>query len=420
MRFDNAPEGGVLSALFQPYLMSLWPLVRIFIDPIETAFLMKNIIKGSNAGLIAAAYCIMASFIGIVSYLLLRMGKYFKQKKWNNKFRWFFFSKLPFIQFFMLLSMIMIGTVSTFFLNAFYSPLVPVQEGHYIPALTFNGIALAYGAATLVGHTIFSCAFACATFVNAIPTPVMGIIVLIGGLKIIKRKDEKNNNKIIYLDILSILSLIMILFYGLFQIPLIPRYMNLFLLLFTVTGISGISFVNIKEKTHKYLLLCAWIAVFVIEVIPFRPGLVTFRPLWSNLSEEFNNDPSFGRNPPWYTGWGEEVKLAGERIHNMYKDSLLSGEKIRVFHNYPGSWIRNPEEIELVHMVPGFDSYEYGDRCFYLFTRAGVSFSNIPFPYNIQPIFTIDDRGFVKVWVFRAKDIREAGIKFAPNVPDSK
>lgn len=304
------------------------------------------------------------------------------------------------------------GIAATFLITARVYPLIPVSEGFYKPQITFNGVCLSYGAKTIAGHTAASVAWACATFVNAFPSVILLGSLIFWSISAIRKRNPVNNASRVYVDLLAIASMAAILLFGAFQIPLLPRYINLFL----IAGIIDIASLKLKPEIKKSVIT-AGLLLLLIEVLPFSPVPVTFRPFWSNMSEDFNNSPAYGQVPPWCTGWGEEVMLAGKKIVREYQNECGAETRIRIFHNYSGSWLRKPENVDLVFIRYGFKDYSYDECDFYIFSRSGTTFSFLPFPSEIKPLFTIHDRGIIKAWVFRAVDIKAAGIKFLKNYP---
>jgi hypothetical protein len=413
VRGGNAPERGLFDALFQPYIFGVWPLLNYSIgahsitvlygryDALWSIAIFSAALAGFSASLILAHR--------VASRPLCRRLREGLQRTVS--------ARLPRLNFFLLLAICVTGVAATFLLHAKVTPLVAAAPGDYVPFQRWNGVNLFYGASSLAGHLAASAAWACATFVNAFPTIVLSLMLLTWGKRALRKAphDPAAPVGLHYQDIVAFFTLLAIPLYGVAQIRLTPRYINLFFLLFLVMGGLEMTNWNFRSLKVKTALIGIALALLVIEIVPFRPALVSFRPLWSNPSSAFAATPAFGISPPWHTGWGEEITVAGKRIYRLYaKDCASGGGGIRIFHNYPGFWLRKPPGVELIDIHLGIDACGYNPCDFYLFTRSGTTFSDIPFPSKVAPLLTIDNRGVVKAWVFRGSDLKAAGISFPP------
>ena len=410
VRNGNTLPGNVFGMIFQPYFLILWPMLRFFNKAVNLISIPLTV----EIALLLSFICILALFSIVLPWIIENL----KRNRFLNIQDCIVLVVKP-VKFGLLLVMIVIGTAATFLMKAQVTPLVPVRDGYFTPILTFNGVCLSYGAKTYAGHIAASVAWSCATFVNAFPSVILLTIFLAWAIHASGYRRSEVSIRLVYHEIVAVISLICILLFGALQLPLIPRYMNLFYFLFLISGVIDIALFNFRLTKLKRILFTTGLLLLIIEVLPFRPALVTFRPFWSNMPAKFNTDPAYGQVPPWCTGWGEEVMLAGKRIYEEYGHECGSKDEIRIFHNYSGSWVKKPANVNLVFMAFGFDDYKYEKCDYYVFTRSGTTFSFIPFPSQVEPLFTIDSRGIVKAWVFRAGDLRAAGIKFQKNLPQT-
>lgn len=320
---------------------------------------------------------------------------------------------LAYLKFSLLCLAAIAGGISTLALHATVWPLVPAPPGGYVPRATFNGISLCYGAHSFLTHCASSVAWAFATFANAIPSALLAVIVFFSGLRLRKNMLSVNFSRMdAARDTGAVVLVSGIVLYGLFQIPLLPRYLNLPFLGILIFCLPDLFALRLPNRVTG-AIAAAVVLLTALEELPFLPSAVTFHPVWSVGSKQFNKSPNYGRTGPWCTGWGEEVLQAGKRIH------ALSGARecaergmVRIFHNYPGGWVQMPSGVSLFFMDCTFTDYRYEPCDYYLLSRAGTTFSPHPFPYGIRPLMTLDERGFVKAWVFRASDLAAAGFRF--------
>ncbi len=304
------------------------------------------------------------------------------------------------------------GIIAGYTLNVKIWPLIPISEGYYVPQATFNNIALQFGAKTVFGHSFFSAAWACAVYINALPTTLLLLMVL--GTVITIRSQERYSvhTDTLLLNLFTMFCLCAPVVYGVLQLPLYSRYFNLFLLGPTLSLIP--IFIKWYHTRPKQLtIICIAGSVFMfIESYPFQSFVASFRPVWSNCSSSINQQPSIGNVTPWYPGWGEELPDAFERI---IKEFPCDTQEIRLYYNFPAALIGPPINVLTSAMPKGHGTlpYRYSGHDFYILSRNGVStYTYIPFPSGIKPVFTIKNRGFVKAWVFRGSDLYNNGFSF--------
>jgi hypothetical protein len=312
----------------------------------------------------------------------------------------------------MLLLLIITGIISTFALDVNNWPQIPVAAGHYVPGATFNGIAFHYGASNFLAHTAASVAFACAVFINALPTMILLLLIAGSAMRAHVARRECITRLSTGFDLLSIFFLSTPLIYGALQIPLFPRYLNLFLLGTVATIIPDVFKLRIAAaRPLRIVCAVAGLLLLVGEIFPFLPLGSSFRPIWSNYKKSFNAKPCFGKATPWYPGWGEELLVAFTQI--LRSDSIQN--PIRLHYNFPASLIGQSNNVSL-HMM-AHDTmrtdYSYTELDYYIISRNGISsFADIRFPQDTRPIFTISDRGFTKAWIYLGSDLGKSGFRF--------
>lgn len=395
------------------WMASLWPLLRLFgiaVVPMTTNEPMMRMIVETAlrmGGIVVVVFLIAI----VVGSIVRRLNHICFSSRLIRSCR----QCLPYVRVSLIVLIVVTGVIAGYTMRTSIWPLVPVAQGNYVPTMTFNGIAHHFGSRSLFTHTLASIAWTCTVFINALPTPVLALMVAAG---VLRARCEKMNVAAgtIRADLLFCLFTFAPLIYGAIQIPLFPRYFNLFLAGSVVTGCGILDLIVYKRHLHIAVLSAtAGIVLTVAEIFPFKPLGAAFRPVWSNYSHAFNNDPGFGLVTPWYPGWGEELFDAYKILEKRYRKGNVP---VVLYHNFPASLIGVPPEVRYSAMPVGHGMipYSYGENDYYIISRNGVSsYPYIPFPEGVPVLFTIADRGFVKVWVFRGSDLNAAGFYFLPN-----
>jgi hypothetical protein len=408
---ESSIPGFTAQQMLLAYSSCFWPLWNLF--HIGSSFFI-NIM---NTSLISEMITVLKGFLIIIcivftsSISLITLLKILTTRK--------LYTAIPRINIvvsqlnFLTLSAVTItGIIASYTLNTRIWPLTSIPEGYYIPSATFNDIALQFGAKTALVHTLFSAAWACAVLVNALPTAILFLILLGGMINIRSQERYSVNTSTLLLNLFTLLCICTPVVYGVVQLPLYSRYFNLFLIgpLLSLIPLY-IKWYDIRPKSFLLVFTIGYLFT-IIESYPFQPFVTSFHPVWSNCSPAIYKQPSAGNVTPWYPGWGEELPSAFERITDEFSNDT---QEIRLYHNFPSSLIRPPENFIISAMPKGQGKlpYRYSDHDFYILSRNGVStYSYIPFPYNIDPLFTIENRGFVKAWVFRGSDLYNNGFRF--------
>jgi hypothetical protein len=388
------------------YTAALWPLkwlIPFTKAPVSPGMPFFREIPGIASGILLIALVI---FLGAVIMRLcwhrFEIGKD-PAARLKRMRAWLAWAKL-------LLASVMTvtGIAATFALSCRIWPHIQAAPGTYIPRITFNDIALYFGCSTGIGHTAAAMAWACAVFINALPTALLAL-VLAGCVMRIRTLNQETAAGRTVLDVLALMFMTAPLLYGLLQMPLYSRYFNLFLLGTVVTVIPDLLGVRLGKTVYTTIAGGIVMLLLLIENLPFQPLGATFRPIWSNRSDRCRNDPCFGHVTPWYSGWGEELYLAYKRIMQTEDHRPRT---ITLYHNFPAALIRPPASVSASAMADGFGQREfrYTNNDYYIFSRNGVScYPYIPFPSGVKPLFTVADRGFVKAWVFRGNDLAAQG-----------
>ncbi|MFW5785196.1 MAG: hypothetical protein ACOCW1_03330 [Chitinispirillaceae bacterium] len=400
----HGPNGPDLdpNQLLMSFQSGFWPIKRLFAEKFQHLFYFQYSAP-SNLILMIVMIHLTVSAAAFSTCLFFRHLRHYIGAHQPD------LRKVAIVKTILLLTLVIAGIISTFTINTRIWPYIPVADGSYTPSSTFNGITLHYQAKTLLFHTFASTGWACAVFVNAIPTVLLAVLLICCVFPIVEKRTHVRGNTL-GLDVLAIFFMLIPFVYGLLQIPLYPRYFNLFLLGIVITIIPTAFTFPIRSLQIKAVLVSVGLSLLLTEVYPFGPLGSTFRPLWSNYSDDFHNNPNFGKVSPWYPGWGEEL-FEAFKIINKQKGSV----DVRIFHNFPGSLIRPPENVTTFSMPieAGRFRYSYGENDYYVISRNGVStYPDLGFPHKTDPLFTIKDRSFTKAWVFRGSDLEASGFRF--------
>lgn len=306
------------------------------------------------------------------------------------------------------------GVAGTYLVRAYWAPARPIPPGGYQPSAWFNGFATHFEAPNVFAHTALSVVWSYTVFVNALPT-VFWIVAL--GLIIYRWRRPAALKDSPYFDVVAIACLAVPFFFGVFQMPVVNRYFNvmLFALVLAIL-IPSLALLDRLPGRAATALAGAAGLVLLAEVLPFRPLMAPFRPIWADYGAAYNtvaDEP--GRLNPWWTGWGEELGLLGPAIR---RDCEARGAgacdraTIGVVVNDLGvRWLEEGQPIEVIEYqrdlpetVYTADTYFVVNRlCFVTQAQCGE------FPAGVWPEATLDFRGYVQAWVFRGDRLKEAG-----------
>jgi len=393
------------------WMSCLWPLSRMFgiaVVP-ETADVPLHDILYQTGARMAGIMFMLFIFAVVAGSILRQLNR---KERFSALCRRRLLQVLPYLRIGLTAVVAVSGVIAGYTLQTRIWPLIPVADGHYLPTMTFNGIAHHFGCRTLFTHTIASMLWACSVFVNALPTPFLVLLVAGSMMRVIVKRGE-NTVESIRTDILFLMFTSVPLLYGTIQMPLYPRYFNLFLAGSVVTGLGGLQgILPIRQVLYAGALPAMVLAATFAEVVPFEPLGAAFRPVWSNYSAAYENGPEFGKVTPWYPGWGEELYCAYEKIEKVYHHR---NDTVTLYYNFPAGLIKPKPGVRLSAMPAGHGTIpcSYGENDYYIISRNGVSsYPYIPFPYGVPVLFTVADRGFVKAWVFRGSDLATAGFSF--------
>jgi hypothetical protein len=307
------------------------------------------------------------------------------------------------------------GAVANRVVQPYWAPYRPVSPGRYEPPGEINGSRLHFDAATATGHELCSVGYAYAVFLNAVPTVCWGL----AGLLLLCRPGWRALRETLDWPLLLLACLLVPLAFGVLQINVAHRYLNLFLALFVVVLVCLAGRLAAGARPAVcWALAAAFAAGLLGEVAPFRPFYAAFRPFWVEYPSP--HSPVAGAINPSWVGWGEETMLAGERLLRLARRGRLEGvtaeRPARLYSIYYGLWLRAVPGVRQVTGVPamrGEEALGYGERDYYLINRtAAVTCGGLP--PGVRPAFTISFRGFDQAWVYQGKSLYDAGLVFDP------
>jgi hypothetical protein len=326
------------------------------------------------------------------------------------------------------------GILSTFFVHMHFGVFSSGMTYPFIHTSPFNNNITWFGATNNVQHILMSVGYAYAVFVNALPSVIWLMIVLV--IFIECRKPVSTGTPWYAEAVLAGIFLVP-LAWGISQFPVCNRYLNIFLFLMVL--IVCIKFINaLAQLPKKATIPAITIALFflVMETLPFRPVYTAFRPIWSSFPDKDIPEPTLG-NPSW-VGWGEDVMIAGKKVEQLIRDhSTRLGKNSAaqtLYTLYAGDYLTMsgnlPFAIKYVLKDSSFYRYDverlmsrsgktcvksqvvYDSCALFLVSRYNFIIDGIPFPRTAAPLFTISYRGYPQAWVWRGDALKKAGVAF--------
>jgi hypothetical protein len=309
-----------------------------------------------------------------------------------------------------LLGAITVGMIGTYTVHLYWGPFFLPDPGNYVPSYWINATFWHFNAKTLAGHLASYITYGYAIFISSIPTVVLaGCVAFRISSRGRARLDVKR--EVMLCAILLIPAL-----HGLTQTPVSMRYFNLWLYLFLMATLLDLT-ANVDLTKYRWLVTL-FIVMLVLELIPFRPLLAPFRPVWhrTGAADEIPR-PGVLASARWW-GWGEEQMLAAK----VLEKTVLPHEnspRIALYCNYPGKYLGPPgSKIDVYSFYPGVVERmggpppRYTEHEYFLLNRLGCVQQVPPsFPEKVKPVFTIGFRGYTQAWVFRGDQLRGAGYK---------
>lgn len=320
----------------------------------------------------------------------------------------------------LIILVLLIGIVSTYYVDVYYAPYFPIAPGNYdppIPIFADTEVDLHFDAASRWQHIVSFIGYAYAVFANATPSVYwLGLLVALIVTKLTHREQKID----LSLELLLMGALLMPLVFGFFQVRVWNRYLNIGLFLLTLVVLLKMSeTLTDLPATKKVTFGIVFATVLMGEVLPFRPLYGAFRPIWSIYDD---TTPIVGKLNPSWLGWGEDIMLAGQALKNQCRlsgNNTLNGapcDSITLYWAYPGEWLNEDKEITILPYQRIYDKLAKGEPVYtaanyYLINRSNI-IQEDTFPVEAQPAFVISFRGYPQTWVYRLDQLKEAGYEF--------
>lgn len=299
------------------------------------------------------------------------------------------------------------GISGTFLVKAFYHPFYPLADGYYFPPYSIENIPvtiLHFGVKTFAEHIISYIGYAYALFINAIPSIYLVLFIFIFWHK-------QTQNKEYLWELIFLLTLSVPLFYAITSTPVAARYFNIFILLMILVIVLKLTKILASySQFSKWLIITTFSIGLISEILPFRPIVGYFRPIWNSccysetLKKQFSiADGGVG----WELGGrNEEVMLIGERITKMIETGQIPEKKVNIYHILGGEWLENSKHI--VEIFP-FTEYKLAKGLtksdYLVIGRTAITFGLTELPQNVEPFLTISNYGYVRAWVYRGDQL---------------
>lgn len=307
-----------------------------------------------------------------------------------------------------------LGVIGVYFIKGFWHPYYSVPVSNYLPNPIKNANIIHFGAASYIEHLCYFISSSYAVFFSAIPTIFLLAIILFVYLLI---RHPKSKNFLFvnpFSNMIMLLTITAPLLYAITNTPTGTRYFNLFIFLFILFLTIEISNVLCVLKTKTQIIISSIFCLLILlELLPFRPVIGAFRPVWVQYKQNFNQQQPAGETIPGaWLGWGEEVMLSGKSIQQEILKNTDIPEGIRIHFIYKGAWLTAPDYFSIFPI--GINDY-YTKNDYYIINRFALIQDFCSFPQKTQPLFTIDFSGFTQAWIYRGDHLLSLNEKIIRN-----
>jgi len=334
-------------------------------------------------------------------------------------------NRLPLINAIAIFLVFLTGILGTYLIKAFIHPYYPISEGDYFPPFTWNVIPVTthFGAQTFFEHTISYIGHAYGIFINTIPSIYIALFIFVFWNKWYQNKELFWGFQILLLSIWGIPFL-----YALTSTPILTRYFNLFtLLVILIVSLEFTKILNNYNAFKKWFLLIAFVIGLTVEILPFRPVVGYFRPIWSNCcySEALKTHHTIADGGLGWTlgGRNEEAMLIGQKLEKMINTRQIKETNVRVYCIHCGHWLDNSNDLvqilsvsnnskqpdELPKLISNMTKSDY-----LVIGRTNITFGITEMFKDVKPFFTISNHGFVRAWVYRGDQLKGKKLVFYP------
>jgi hypothetical protein len=322
---------------------------------------------------------------------------------------------LPRVSLLLVILVLLVGVLGTNRVQVVWWPYVPVSAGHYLPPGVMNKVVYHFNAPSFWVNLGMSVAYAYVVLVNAMPT-VYWLCLL--GATVVATLCHREVEPSLEVELMLTLGLLAPLVFGVAQIPVGNKYLNIPLLLVALSVLvkvaRSLQGSGVRAQTAVGAALCA---LLVLEVLPFRPLCAPFRPIWSEYPHSETPLPGV-LNPSWM-GWGEEALLGAELLEERCRASgnnsldSVPCESITLCVAYSGVRLSSAKLVKDRIRAPELDPTQVmQSRDKYWIVNRNAIAQGRCFPVAVKPAFTLGFRGFTQAWIYRFDQLAAAGYAF--------
>jgi hypothetical protein len=302
-----------------------------------------------------------------------------------------------------------LGIVGDCMVQPYWAPFKPIAAGNYVPPGEINGTRLHFDAEIYAGHVASFVLYAYAVFVDAVPS----VLWVLAGLVLLSRAGRRTLGGSIDLQLVLLACALVPLAYGLLQINVAHRYLNLFLALTTLVVINvACGWLTQISTGLRWGVVLLFLILLVGEVLPFRPFYGPFRPIWLSYADA--RAPVAGQINPSWMGWGEEMMLVGRKLRahaNQRRGVAGATQDLTIYSAYSGEWVIADPRIHQRFITDR--ELAHGAADYYLVNRTAVV-CGFRLPEDHAPDLVLSFRGFEQAWCYEGQRLHAAGFVFDP------
>lgn len=362
--------------VIKPTFLFLWPMLRIIENPIIWILLTL----------------LLLLCIGIVYYYwdsFLQLCRSF----FNNSYVWLKYIPPTFL---------FIGVLATYTVTQHIAiPSMGSGPFRYIPQQSFNGFYFHYDSANKYMHKLKAMGFSLAEMTNSFSMVIFLVVIALVVLGLMEKKECKEQKRAF---LLLHFPFLVIILYGLLEVPTSRKYLNLFSLLILLNyTMEFLKYVNKKNLGNSRYITMNGVIFLVfsfsaMELHAFRPVIGQFIPAWNIVLEKYKNFPQLGEvYPGTWMGWGEESYLV---------DRLIADNETGVLYTAYNGTILNAKGIKFSKLDVKNPVSRLTADDLVVINRNRFIHEFVPDSVLVkEPVYTLKYRGFTQAWVYRASDV---------------
>jgi hypothetical protein len=302
---------------------------------------------------------------------------------------------------------VIVGAVSFYNIEVYMHPSYPVPTGYFMPDDEWNGEIIHFLSRTRFEHFLKKTGIAYAILAASLPSVFVLIAILIFGSLMLKKQSATKGSLLGFQGV-ALLSLGMPLVYVVTKTPIGVRYFNIWI--FTqalLLGLLGCHLLASWRRWHRSLILAGFCLLLLLELLPFRPVVGAFWPLWANPSEfRAAKTVEPGKLLIVWSGWGEEAMIAGRWLRHMAHSGELPSKSFRLFTAEQGHWLQQ-DPLIATYVISSAPSLGFTENDYYLVNRAAIMAIDFDFLREKKPIWVLKYRGVPEAWLYRGSDLKK-------------